>query len=515
MCQCTTRSSADMEKYATNDIAEIRMIAMYRILSTLALALALALANPFAVAGEVPATVPNASIIRTLAPGSDQASIAFALTGVKSRKNHGSAGTFDLPIDTTRPISGLITVEPRMTSNSHMIVFQFNSLVTESGTVRVTPSGTATTSFSGNEVIVTLTNVPDNTRVTVSLVNVNSQLDLAPISLGFLIGDVNDTHSVNASSISGLMARTGQITTGANFKFDLNTSGAINSSDISAIKARSGRSLPAEPVTILAVGDIAQCNGPAANSAAAQTAALIDQQMPGMPLLLLGDLAYYSGTTAEYQNCYEPTYGKFLARSFPAPGNHDYGVPGGDGYYTYFGARAGPDRRGYYSFDVGGWHIISLNSNIDMARDSAQETWLRADLAANSNKKCTLAYWHHPRFSSSSAHGNNQLSADVWRALYEFGADVVLVGHDHTYERFAPQDPDAVGNSAKGIRQFVIGTGGAGLYAFGTPQPNSEVRGAGAFGVAKFVLDDGKYSWEFLPIPGSTFTDVGEANCVL
>ena len=502
-----------MEQYDTNGIAEIGMIAMKRILSTLAFALALA--NQFAIAGVVAAAVPDASVIRASVPGSDQTSITFALTGVQSRKNHGSAGTFDLPIDTTQPISGLITVEPRMTDSSHTIVFQFNGPVTEQGTVRVAPTGAATATFYGNEVIVTLTNVADNTRVAVSLVNVNGYLILAPVSLGFLIGDVNNTHSVNSGSISSLMARSGQITNGVNFKFDLNTSGAINSSDISAIKARSGRSLPVEPVTILAVGDIAQCNGqPAANSSAAQTAALIDQQMPGMPLLLLGDLVYYSGTPEEYQNCYEPTYGKFMARSFPAPGNHDYGVSAGDGYYTYFGARAGPDRRGYYSFDVGSWHIISLNSNIDMARGSAQETWLRADLAANSNKKCTLAYWHHPRFSSSSAHGNNPLSADVWHALYEFNADVVLVGHDHTYERFAAQDPDATSSPAKGIRQFVIGTGGAGLYAFGPPQPNSEVRGAGAFGVAKFVLDDGRYSWEFLPVPGSSFTDRGEANCV-
>jgi|APDOM4702015191_1054821.scaffolds.fasta_scaffold15450_2 3',5'-cyclic AMP phosphodiesterase CpdA len=269
------------------------------------------------------------------------------------------------------------------------------------------------------------------------------------------------------------------------------------------------------PVGILAVGDIAQCGGlPAADSAAARTAALIEQQAPDMPLLLLGDLVYNSGTLAEYRSCYEPTYGKFMARSFPAPGNHDYGVPAGEDYYTYFGARAGPDKRGYYSYELGSWHVISLNSNIDMSRGSAQETWLRADLAGARSRKCTLAYWHHPRFSSSSTHGDDPRSSDIWRALFEFGADVVLVGHDHTYERFAPQDPDAVANATRGIRQFVVGTGGAALYAFGAPRPNSEVRGAGSFGVAKFVLDDGRYSWEFLPAAGSTFTDRGEASCV-
>jgi acid phosphatase type 7 len=269
-------------------------------------------------------------------------------------------------------------------------------------------------------------------------------------------------------------------------------------------------------VSLLAVGDIAQCGGlPAASSVAAKTASLIGSLAPDLPLLLLGDLVYNSGTMAEYQSCYEPTYGKFMARSYPAPGNHDYGVPGGSDYYSYFGTRAGPDRRGYYSFDVGSWHIISLNSNIDMTTGSAQDQWLRADLAANRGKKCTLAYWHHPRFSSSNAHGNDLRSADAWKALYEFSADVVLVGHDHTYERFAPQDPAANADPAKGIRQFVIGTGGAGVYGFAAPQPNSEVRGTGSFGVARFTLGEGRYSWEFLPAAGSSFTEQGQANCVL
>jgi acid phosphatase type 7 len=269
-------------------------------------------------------------------------------------------------------------------------------------------------------------------------------------------------------------------------------------------------------VSLLAVGDIAQCGSlPAASSAAAKTAALIDTLAPDLPLLLLGDLVYNSGTMAEYQNCYEPTYGRFKARSHPAPGNHDYGVPNGADYYSYFGARAGPDRRGYYSFDLGSWHIISLNSNVDMATGSAQDLWLRADLAANRSKKCTLAYWHHPRFSSSNNHGNDVRSAGAWKALHEFGADVVLVGHDHTYERFAPQDPAANPDPAKGIRQFVIGTGGAGAYGFAAPQPNSEVRGTGSFGVARFTLGEGRYSWEFLPAAGSSLTDRGQADCVL
>lgn len=268
------------------------------------------------------------------------------------------------------------------------------------------------------------------------------------------------------------------------------------------------------PVSVLAVGDIAQCFGqPAANSAAAGTAALIERQAADASLLLLGDLVYNSGTPEEYRDCYAPTYGKFLARSYPAPGNHDYGVPGGSGYYSYFADRAGPERRGYYSFDLGAWHIVSLNSNIDMARGSAQETWLRADLAANRGRKCTLAYWHHPRFSSSNAHGDDTRSTDIWRTLYEFKADLILVGHDHVYERFAPQDPDGRPDPAAGPRQFTIGTGGASLYGFAAPKPNSEARGA-AFGVSRFVLEEGRYSWQFLPVTPGAFADQGTANCV-
>ena len=443
------------------------------------------------------------------------ASTPFALAVVQSRKTHGSAGTFDLVIDATQPVGGNITVEPRVIGSGHTMAFQFNGPVASAGSVSVAPIGTATAMISGNEVVVALNNIPDNQRVSVSLLNVNGSSSPPPVSVNFLTGDVNNTRSVNSSDISGLKARSGQATTGANFRFDLNASGAINSSDISTVKARSGLTLPFEPVNIIAVGDIAQCNGlPAADSDAAKTALLIDSLAPLTPLLLLGDLAYVAGTPAEYQNCYDPTYGRFKARSYPAPGNHDYGVAGADTYYSYFGSRAGPDRRGYYSVDIGSWHVISLNSNIDMTVGSPQEIWLRADLAANRNKKCTLAYWHHPRFSSSSVHGNDPRSTDVWRTLYEFNADVVLVGHDHTYERFAPQDPDANADPIKGIRQFVIGTGGAALYGFGAPQPNSEVRGAGSFGVARFSLGDGMYRWEFLPIPGNTFADSGEANCV-
>ncbi len=269
------------------------------------------------------------------------------------------------------------------------------------------------------------------------------------------------------------------------------------------------------PVTVLAVGDIAQCRGQApALADAARTAALIDAQGSDLPVLLLGDLAYDRGLASEYAGCYEPLYGRFKPRSLPAPGNHDWGVAGAAAYFDYFGSRAGPDRRGYYSLELGSWHIVSLDSNIDMGPGSAQEAWLRADLAAHRGQPCTLAFWHHPRFSSSDVHGDDPRSAAIWQALYESGADVVLAGHDHTYERFAPQNPSGAADAARGLREFVVGTGGAALYGFGPPRPNSEVRGQGAFGVLKLVLDDGRYEWEFLPAAGSSFTDRGQGVCV-
>lgn len=267
-------------------------------------------------------------------------------------------------------------------------------------------------------------------------------------------------------------------------------------------------------VSVIAVGDIAQCFGqPAGNSAAAGTAAVIAREPADTPLLLLGDLVYNTGTPEEYRDCYAPTYGKFLARSFPVPGNHDYGVPGGTGYYTYLAGRAGPDRRGYYSFDLGTWHVVALNSNVDMRRGSPQEAWLRADLAAHRGTKCTLAYWHHPRFSSSGVHGDDPRSQDIWRTLHEFKADLVLAGHEHLYERFAPQDPDGRHDPETGMRQFIIGTGGAKIYGFGPASPNSEARG-GAFGVVKFVLEDGRYHWQFLPVAAGEFSDSGVGACV-
>jgi uncharacterized protein YjdB len=261
---------------------------------------------------------------------------------------------------------------------------------------------------------------------------------------------------------------------------------------------------PSASVVLAGAGDIADC------TTGEPTAALLDN-IAGT-VFTAGDNAYSNGTASEFANCYDPSWGRHKARTRPAPGNHDYGTSGATGYYNYFGALAGPSGLGYYSYDLGAWHVVSLNSNVSMSAGSAQETWLRADLAG-STKTCTIAYWHHPRFSSGSSHGSSTQSAGVFQALYDLGADVVIVGHDHEYERFAPQTPNAVADPARGIREFVVGTGGAGLYSFATPLPNSEVRDNTSHGVIKLTLSDGAYAWQFIPVAGDSFTDSGTGTC--
>lgn len=257
---------------------------------------------------------------------------------------------------------------------------------------------------------------------------------------------------------------------------------------------------------LVGAGDIADCS-----SGGDEATATLLNGISGT-VFTAGDNAYPDGAAADFSLCYEPSWGRHKARTRPSPGNHDYRTSGASAYYSYFGGNAGPSGRGYYSYDLGDWHIVSLNSNISMSAGSAQETWLRADLAA-STKRCTLAYWHHPRFSSSSNHGNQPETQPLWEALYDAGAEIVISAHDHTYERFAPQTPTGTANSSRGIREFVVGTGGRDLYGFGTAQPNSEVRNNDTFGVLKLTLGSGTYAWQFLSVAGSSFTDSGTGAC--
>lgn len=254
-----------------------------------------------------------------------------------------------------------------------------------------------------------------------------------------------------------------------------------------------------DPV-IVGAGDIA-----AAGGAQKQTAGLISGINP-TAVFTLGDNAYDSGTLSEYRSHYDPSWGRFNSIVRPVPGNHDYHTPGASGYFAYFGRRAPAD---YYSYDIGAWHLIALNGEIDVSADSAQEQWLRRDLTAHSNT-CTLAYWHEPRFSSGSHHGSDPSFAPFWLDLYAAGADVVLNGHEHNYERFAKQTPSAQ-PAANGIREFVVGTGGRSHYGFGVPVANSELRNATAYGVLSLTLHARSYDWRFTSVGG--FSDSGADTC--
>jgi hypothetical protein len=264
-----------------------------------------------------------------------------------------------------------------------------------------------------------------------------------------------------------------------------------------------------DPV-VLAAGDIASCD----SSGDEQTANLLDD-LEGT-ILVAGDLAYDDGTLEEFEECYDPTWGRHKERTRPSPGNHEYNSDDAEGYFDYFGAAAGDPDEGWYSFDLGAWHIISLNSNCgDIGgcdRDSPQGEWLAQDLAANPTA-CTLAYWHHPRFNSGEHHGSEEDMADFWAILDEHDADVILSGHEHLYERFGLQDAEGDADP-DGIRQFTVGMGGRSHYEFDTPLPNSEKRNDDTYGVLKLVLRPAGYDWEFVGVEGSDFTDTGSDDCV-
>ena len=286
------------------------------------------------------------------------------------------------------------------------------------------------------------------------------------------------------------------------------------SSNDSALKASVPENVATEdeagaPV-VVAAGDIAVCYG-AGDQA---TAELLTQI--GGTVLTLGDNAYRYGTPAAFADCYDPSWGRAKDRTKPSPGNHDYYSGGAEGYFGYFGEAAGERGRGYYSYDLGAWHVVSLNSNCEFVggcgAGSAQVRWLEDDLARN-RKACTLAYWHHPLFSSGEKHGNTPEVRPLWTTLHAAGAEVVLSGHEHNYERFAPQDPLGKANPARGIRQFVVGTGGRSHYEITDPIANSEVHNDDTYGVLKLTLRPEGYDWRFVPVEGGRFTDSGGARC--
>jgi hypothetical protein len=261
-----------------------------------------------------------------------------------------------------------------------------------------------------------------------------------------------------------------------------------------------------ESVVLVGAGDIANCD---LLGGARATATLLDQ-IDGT-IFTLGDHAYPNGTAKQLEECYGPTWGRHKARTRPTLGNHDLITAHGQPYFDYFGDNAGPKGRGYYSYDLGAWHIIALNGTATVGDRSPQASWLRADLVSHPTD-CVLAYWHMPLFSSGP-HGGTPEMKEVWKILYEAGADVVVSSHDHVYERFAPMDPNGKVDPQRGIREFLVGTGGGGVYKFKKIVTNSEVHDNSTYGVLKFTLSKGRYAWQFIPMAGQNFTDSGEAAC--
>lgn len=265
-----------------------------------------------------------------------------------------------------------------------------------------------------------------------------------------------------------------------------------------------------DPV-LVGAGDIADC---ADLSGAEATAKLLDS-IPGV-VFTVGDNAYEEGTKEQFDKCYDPTWGRQKSRTRPAVGNHEFHSGGATPYFDYFGAAAGDPKTGYYSYDLGSWHIIVLNSECDQVggcqRGSAEEKWLKADLDGHP-RMCTLAYWHKPLFSSGAKHGDDPEMKDFWIDLYAAHVSVVVNGHDHDYERFAPQDPEGKPDPSHGIREFVAGTGGKSHRPFSAPLPTSELRNDDTYGVLKFTLHPKSYDWQFIPVSGKTFQDSGSGTC--
>lgn len=258
------------------------------------------------------------------------------------------------------------------------------------------------------------------------------------------------------------------------------------------------------PGTLLGAGDVALCDAPGAT----RTAALLDD-LRGT-VIIPGDIAYPTGSMADFRNCFDPAWGRHRSRIRPVPGNHEYDTPGAAGFFEYFGGAAGPAGLGYYSFTVGPWLVLAINSEVPAQGGSAQYEWVRGELARDS-RLCTAAFWHRPLFSSGT-NGPQRDMLDMWRLLHAQNVDLVINGHEHIYERFAPQTPDGGLDPVEGIRQFTIGTGGAPQTAVGALARNSEIA-ASAWGIARFTLHSHGYTWDFVPAAGESFRDSGAGSC--
>jgi hypothetical protein len=246
---------------------------------------------------------------------------------------------------------------------------------------------------------------------------------------------------------------------------------------------------------------------------------------PATAFMPLGDLAYDSGSDASFA-VYDSIFGKYKAKTFPVIGNHEYLTSGATGYFKYFGDKATPRQpgcrsscQGYYSFNLGDWHIVALNTNCSKAggcgASDPQGQWLKADLAANT-KPCIAAAWHHPRYGSGEHYYPGSTGpAALWQILMDYNADVVLSGHEHNYERVNKMNATGGIDTVNGIRSFVVGTGGKNKTPFvSTPIAGSQARNAEAFGVLRLILHPTSFDWKFVPEAGETWTDSGTQSCL-
>jgi 3',5'-cyclic AMP phosphodiesterase CpdA len=269
-----------------------------------------------------------------------------------------------------------------------------------------------------------------------------------------------------------------------------------------------------DTAVLLAAGDIAECD-----HQGDEATAHILAEYPQAKVATLGDNAYQHGTLEEFKSCYGPSWGKFKDRTMPATGNHDEATKNAQGFSDYFGSRGGPYDKYYYSYDLGSWHMVVLNSDCwrvgGCDSDDPQAVWLRRDLE-RSSALCTLAVWHRPPFSSGryGAPEDTRRVRPLWRVLDEQGVDVLLTGHEHSYERFAPMDAEGKRDDAHGVRLFIVGTGGGNLRRFeNAPLPTTEARQDNTWGVLKLDLKPAGYDWKFLPVAGSSFSDSGAGSC--
>jgi hypothetical protein len=331
------------------------------------------------------------------------------------------------------------------------------------------------------------------------------------------------------SGASGQSYMVGSADVGSTIRVAVTGSNAAGSS--SASSAPTSVVTAADPV-VGAAGDIAcdpadpNFNGGAGTASACHMRAVSDLLLQShlTAVLGLGDEQYECAGLSAFASSYDPTWGRLKSITYPAPGNHEYQTSGGTncdaagnaaGYYTYFGSAAGDPSKGYYSFDLGTWHLIALNASCakvgGCGAGSPEEIWLKNDLATHTNR-CTLAFWHNPRYSSGGV-GNDSTFSPFWQDLYNANAELALVGHDHEYERFAPQNASSGLDTARGIREFVVGTGGKTHTNFATIRANSEVRNNDTFGFLKLTLHPSSYDWQFVPEPGKTFADSGSTAC--